>query len=97
MVHLAARAIATAEKEGVDVELIDLRTILPLDREAILRLNQPAPATVRMSLVGQSSAARIEAVDPLPGKTHYLKGSGSDRWHADLPAYARVRYTGVYP
>src|SRR5215813_282733 len=42
------------------------------DREAIVRLNHPAPATVRMSLVGQNSTATIEAVDPLPGKTHYL-------------------------
>ena len=48
-----------------------------------------------MSLSGQSSTARIEPVDPLPGKTHYLKGSGSDTWHADLPTYARVRYRGV--
>src|SRR5438034_10031466 len=44
------------------------------DREAILHLSQPAPTNVRMSLDGQSSAARMEAIDPLPGKTHYLKG-----------------------
>src|SRR5262245_45600082 len=67
------------------------------DHEAILRLNQPAPAAVRMSLDGQSSPVTVEALDPLPGKTHYLKGSASDSWHADLPTYARVRYTAVYP
>src|SRR3954468_20797666 len=38
------------------------------DREAVLRLNQPASATVRMTLAGQSPAAKIEAVDLLPGK-----------------------------
>jgi len=68
-----------------------------MDREAILRLNHRAPATVRISLAGQSSASTIEAVDPLPGKTHYLKGPGPDQWHADLPTYGRVRYNGVYP
>src|SRR5689334_8733426 len=67
------------------------------DREAILRLNHAGPATVRMSLAGQSSTGTIEAVDPLPGKTHYLKGPGPDQWHADLPNYGRVRYNGVYP
>jgi 2-oxoisovalerate dehydrogenase E1 component beta subunit len=36
MVHLGIKAVATLEKEGVSAELIDLRTILPLDREAIL-------------------------------------------------------------
>src|SRR4029077_8756368 len=48
-------------------------------------------------LSGQSSKPGIEPVDPLPGKTHYLKGPGSDTWHADLATYARVRYRGVYP
>ena len=67
------------------------------DREAILRLNQPTPATVRMSFSGNTSTPRIEPVDPLPGKTHYLKGPGSDAWHSDLPTYGRVRYGGVYP
>src|SRR5262245_21532640 len=66
------------------------------DREAILRLNQPAQATVRMSFSGQTTP-RIEPVDPLPGKTHYLKGSASEGWHSDLPTYGRVRYNGVYP
>src|SRR5262245_27131793 len=67
------------------------------DREAILRLNHPTPATVRMSLSGQTSTPSIEPVDPLSGKTHYLKGSASDRWHSDLPTYGRIRYSGVYP
>src|SRR5262245_44488459 len=67
------------------------------DREAILRLNHPTPATVRMSFSGQTSTPSIEPVDPLSGKTHYLKGSASDRWHSDLPTYGRIRYSGVYP
>ena len=36
MVHLAQRAAVVLESEGVDAEIIDLRTVLPLDREAIL-------------------------------------------------------------
>jgi beta-propeller repeat-containing protein len=67
------------------------------DREAILRLNQPAPATVHMTLDGHSPDATLEAIDPLPGRTHYLKGPAQDAWHADLPTYGRVRYRGAYP
>jgi hypothetical protein len=67
------------------------------EREAILRINQPSSTTVRMSVSGQSSPGRIEALDPLPGKTHYLKSPGSEAWHADLPMYARVRHNNVLP
>jgi pyruvate/2-oxoglutarate/acetoin dehydrogenase E1 component len=37
MVHLAQQVLPTLEKEGVDAELVDLRTLLPLDRKAIVK------------------------------------------------------------
>ena len=36
MVHLALEAASTLEKEGIEVEIVDLRTLLPLDKECIL-------------------------------------------------------------
>jgi len=36
MLHVALEAAEAAAKEGIDVEVLDLRTLLPLDREAIL-------------------------------------------------------------
>lgn len=36
MVHLAAEAAETLASEGVSVEILDLRTLLPLDEEAVL-------------------------------------------------------------
>ncbi len=36
MLHVALEAAEAAAKEGIDVEVLDLRTILPLDEEAIL-------------------------------------------------------------
>src|SRR6266446_2018246 len=35
MVHVAMEAAETLAKDGIDVEIIDLRTLLPLDRDAI--------------------------------------------------------------
>ena len=35
MVHTALEAAATLAKEGIELEVVDLRTLLPLDREAI--------------------------------------------------------------
>ncbi|WP_366555152.1 alpha-ketoacid dehydrogenase subunit beta [Aquibaculum sediminis] len=37
MVHRAIDAARALEKEGIDAEVIDLRTLVPLDREAILQ------------------------------------------------------------
>lgn len=36
MVHKALEAATELEKEGIDVEIIDPRTIVPLDEEAII-------------------------------------------------------------
>src|SRR5512146_2139948 len=37
MVHTALEAAATLAKEGIEVEVLDLRTLLPLDRGAIVQ------------------------------------------------------------
>jgi len=36
MLHVALEAAEAAAREGIDVEVLDLRTLLPLDEEAIL-------------------------------------------------------------
>lgn len=37
MVHKAAQAAAALERDGIDAEVIDLRTLVPLDRKAVLK------------------------------------------------------------
>jgi uncharacterized repeat protein (TIGR01451 family) len=55
------------------------------------------PSTVRLLLLGANAAALAMGVDPLPGKSNYLVGSDPKKWHIDVPTYAKVRYTGLYP
>src|SRR5439155_18644506 len=52
---------------------------------------------LRMKLVGANRAAKVTALDELPGKTNYFIGNDPRRWRTDVPTYAKVKYAGVYP
>ena len=55
------------------------------------------PSTVGLQLIGSNIKAEAEGVDPLPGKSNYFVGSDPAKWHTDVPTYAKVRYSSVYP
>lgn len=74
----------------------------PADRLARLRAarkghSQDVVSVVRMHLDGANTAAQIEVLDQLPGKTDYYIGNDPKNWHADVPSFARVKYHQVYP
>jgi len=50
-----------------------------------------------MRLVGANSAARIEGLDALPGRSHSFIGRDPGRWRTNVPTYARVAYRDIYP
>src|SRR5437660_4818243 len=52
---------------------------------------------LRMKLVGANQAAKVTALDELPGKSNYFIGNDPKQWRADVPTYAKVKYEGVYP
>ena len=52
---------------------------------------------VRLSFAGAAAPLSIEGRDPLPGRVNYYVGSDPARWRSDIPTFARVRYTAVYP
>jgi YD repeat-containing protein len=70
--------------------------ILLSHSEMILASRGATRDTVRVRFSGASSLTG-EALDPLPGKTHYLRGKDPKRWVTDVPRFARVRYRGVKP
>jgi YD repeat-containing protein len=57
---------------------------------------QADSAAVRMALDGSSPSPRIEALDPLPGKSNYLVGDRRS-WVTNVPRFAKVAYRGLYP
>jgi hypothetical protein len=50
-----------------------------------------------MELAGARSDLRISGAGQLPGNANYFIGSDSAQWHRNVPTYARVKYSGVYP
>jgi Abnormal spindle-like microcephaly-assoc'd, ASPM-SPD-2-Hydin/Beta-propeller repeat len=51
---------------------------------------------LQFSLRGASKGAIAEGVDPLPGKSNYFIGNNPRHWHTNVPAFAKVRYAGIY-
>jgi Chitobiase/beta-hexosaminidase C-terminal domain/Bacterial Ig-like domain (group 3)/Beta-propeller repeat len=67
-------------------------------QEAVLSLHRHAATdVVTMQLAGSSTNAEPAGENPLPGKSNYLLGSDPAQWHTNVPAFAKVRYSGVYP
>src|SRR6266850_1667265 len=81
-----ARVKFLARTRGISVFLTATDTVLSTGRTA-----------VRMRLVGANSAARIEGLDALPGRSHSFIGRDPSRWRTDVPTYTRVAYRDIYP
>src|SRR5438552_4194355 len=54
-------------------------------------------SVVRMKLKGANPRPKLEGLESLEGKANYLIGNDRAGWHTDIPTFAQVRYTGVYP
>ncbi len=66
-------------------------------RSSKLIAQNPSFSTLRMKFVGANVSSHIEGVNELPGKVNYFIGSDSERWRTNIPTYAQVKYSAVYP
>ncbi|MGC2196720.1 MAG: SBBP repeat-containing protein [Terriglobales bacterium] len=76
------------------------------DQDAVLSLQHSGPITsgrktrssvLRMKLAGANAKPLVAGADQLPGKSNYLIGNDPAKWQHNVPQYARVRYTQIYP
>ena len=58
---------------------------------------RPPRSIVRMKLEGANPAPQIEGLDQLSTRSNYFAGADPTAWRTDIPNYARVRYSQVYP
>ncbi|MEW5787740.1 MAG: SBBP repeat-containing protein [Pseudomonadota bacterium] len=54
-------------------------------------------AQLAMNLLGASRGTGFTAEQPLPTRSHYLVGNREADWKRDVPHFAQVRQSGVYP
>jgi hypothetical protein len=52
---------------------------------------------LQMSLEGVNPSVAAHGVDRLPGTSNYFIGNNPRKWRTNVPAYAKVRYAGIYP
>lgn len=57
----------------------------------------PAATVLRMHLRGARNGTPPQGLDELPGKSSYFIGNDPTKWRTDVPNYARVKYSEVYP
>lgn len=62
-----------------------------------LRGSREESAIVRMRLVGANASPHMEGSDQLLGKVNYFKGADPEQHISEIPTFARVKYSGVYP
>ena len=93
-----ARVKFQARGSGYGLYLTGQEAVLALQRSAADPRHPTAPTSaVSMKLVGTNSPAEPTGEIQLPGKSNYLIGNDPEKWHRDIPQFARVRYRNVYP
>ena len=64
---------------------------------AINDQKQAANSVVALKLVGANPKARVAGAEALPGNSNYFIGNDPKRWLTDVPTFARVRESSLYP
>ena len=76
------------------------------DAAAVLAMGKGSaePEAIRMKLAGAMAgqsgeriASKAAGEDELSSKVNYFIGNDPAKWQTDLPTYAKVRYSSVYP
>jgi hypothetical protein len=64
---------------------------------AITDAKSGASRTLRFAFDHANAAARIEAIEPLPGVTNYYIGQDPGKWRLGVRNFAKLRARNVYP
>jgi hypothetical protein len=65
--------------------------------EAVVGMGANGTSAVRMQFADANRVPSIEGLEPLSGRTNYLLGKNPSGWVRNVPQFARVRYSELYP
>jgi hypothetical protein len=83
--------------------IVSRRTTDQLAADSLAPLNlrnitEPAEVVrARLKFIGAETGVTLTGGKPLPGRSNYFIGKDPRKWQTDIPAYAEVRYHGIYP
>ncbi|MHC5597685.1 MAG: DUF7948 domain-containing protein [Nostoc sp.] len=85
-------------------------TLFLTQSEAVLALSNPEnkeqtsssqktvkSTQIKLQWLGSNPNIQPTSVQPLPGVVNYFIGSDPQQWHQDIPTYAQVKYSSLYP
>jgi len=87
-----------ARGSGFGLYLTKDEAVLALQHSVVSHRHSVQKLSVlSMRLTNANPNADMTGNDQLPGKSNYFIGNDPRKWHHDIPQYARVRYSNVYP
>ncbi len=69
----------------------------PAESAIAITAKSGSTQTLRFRFDGSNAAARIEAIEPLPGITNYYIGQDSSKWRLGVRNFAKLRTKDAYP
>jgi hypothetical protein len=66
-------------------------------RRAAVGLSGRQTDVIHMQLAGAKSGLKVKGEEQLPGTANYFIGSDPSKWRRNVPTYAKVKYSTVYP
>lgn len=91
-------AVLTLKKTGPDAAKTNptiMRNLMPPAQR--LRHERAEYTTLRMKLEGAHAKPLVSGLAQLQGKANYFIGHDPTTWQTNIPTYARVQYTEIYP
>ncbi len=99
--QVASRSEFVCRNHDLPVFLASNRAIVELRRRAAAvagaSTSEPGVRAVGLTFVGADPEAISVATESLPGRSHYLLGNDPAKWITDLPHYAGIQYSEIFP
>jgi hypothetical protein len=95
--QVSSRVLYLSRAFGYSLFLTSNAATVVLPRSVDLRSGSPSASVFRLRFVGANPQADVTGIEELPGKSSYFSGPDRKSWHASIPHYAKVKYSGIYP